>query len=173
MGNIAIRREVPFPSGLNIGFVTGCAQIAIDSCLTHMRPPDLENLEFVTWELSVSLVDDNEIRRINKQFRTVNEPTDVLSFPQYEPEDIDEFVSSPAPFGPLILGDIIISLEWIERESKSDFEIMRRSFAWMMVHGILHLFGYDHETIDDDGAMRKEESRILLEMEDFISLIED
>ncbi len=171
MGNISIRREVPFPPSLNIGFVTGCTHIAVESCLAQKRPQEFEELELVTWELSVSLVDDNEIRKINKQFRTINEPTDVLSFPQYEPEEIDEFISSPAPFGKLILGDVVISLEWIERESKGDYEVVRRSFAWMMVHGILHLFGYDHEASDDDGRMREEESRILLEMEDFISVV--
>ncbi len=171
MGNISIRREVPFPPGLNIGYVTGCAHIAVDSCIAHKRPTDFEELELVTWELSVSLVDDDEIRRINKQFRNINEPTDVLSFPQYEPEEIDEFLSSPAPFGKLILGDVVVSLEWIERESKGDYDVARRSFAWMMVHGILHLFGYDHEAADDNGKMREEESRVLLEMEDFISVV--
>ena len=169
MGDIYIRRELPYPPGLNTGFVTGCARLAVDSIVNKLRSSDLDEFGFVLWELSISLVDDSEIRDINNRFRNIDEPTDVLSFPQNEPEEIKEFLETAVPIAKLVLGDVVISLEWVARKAENDSEVGRRLFAWMMIHGILHLFGFDHDSAKMETLMRKEEDRILLELEDFIS----
>ena len=169
MGDIYIRRELPYPSGLNTGFVTGCARNIVDAVVSRIRSSELNDLGFLLWELSVSLISDKEIRDINNRFRNLDESTDVLSFPQYEPNEIDEIIRTPVPTSKVILGDIVISLEWVGREGKNDPEIARKVFARLMIHGILHLFGWDHETSKDEKMMKSEEDRILLELEDFIS----
>ena len=169
MGDISIRRESPYPAGINDGFSSGCAHIAIDAHITNRRLSGKHDYSHVMWELSISLVDDSEMREINNRFRNINETTDVLSFPQYELAEIEEFLNSHVISENIVLGDIVISLEWLERESKNDFDVLRRSYAWMMLHGILHLFGLDHETPDDEQKMRDEEKRILVEMESYIS----
>jgi probable rRNA maturation factor len=171
MGDIFIRRELPFPPGLNTGFVTGCFRLAIDSVLAKKQHEEMKELGPVHWELSISLVDNREIRDVNNRFRNINEATDVLSFPQYEPEELDEFLITSISFTPLVLGDVVISLEWIEEHSDANPDVIRRSFAWMAVHGVLHLFGLDHDSDMEDKRMREEETRILLEIEDFISSV--
>jgi len=169
MGDISIRRESPYPPGINDGFTSGCAHLAIVTHIANRRSSQKFEFSLVLWELSVSLVDDNEMREINNRFRNINESTDVLSFPQYEPAEIDELLNSHVISESMVLGDIVISLEWVKRESKNDFDILRRSYAWMMLHGILHLFGLDHETPEEEKKMREEENRILLEMDSYIS----
>lgn len=169
MGNILIRRELPFPPGLNVGFVTGCSRRVIDSYMLRKRPPELMKSNPLPWELSVSLVDDEEIRRINKSFRNIDEPTDVLSFPQYEPEEIEEIITESVSEVVLELGDIVISLEYINRLNEGNPDLNRKSFAWMAVHSILHLFGYDHDTDDDENEMLEMEQSMLEELDEFIS----
>jgi probable rRNA maturation factor len=88
--------------------------------------------------LAVAFVDAKEIRRLNREHRAVDEPTDVLSFP------VDEAGES---FGPRELGDVVICPEHTEDLTEA------------VVHGVLHLCGYDHET--DDGEMLALQDRIM------------
>jgi len=169
MGDIYIRRELPYPVGLNTGFVTGCARHVVDSITAKKRSDELNELGFLLWELSVSLISDKEIRSINYRFRSIDETTDVLSFPQHEPDEIEEIISTAVPINKLILGDIVISLEWVSREGKNDPELTRKYLARLIIHGILHLFGYDHEITKERAVMEAEEERIMVELEDFIS----
>lgn len=88
--------------------------------------------------VSVLICDDQEIHRLNKQFRDMDKPTDVLSFPMYDDEgnlDPDE------------LGDIVISLERAKLQAEEYGHSLTREVAFLTAHSMLHLFGYDH--IDD------------------------
>jgi probable rRNA maturation factor len=94
----------------------------------------------VSGEVSVSLVDDAEIHRLNREFRNVDRPTDVLSFSQLEGEYLPVEVL-PLP----LLGDIILSVETAVRQAESYHHSVQRELAFLLVHGFLHLIGYDHQ----------------------------
>lgn len=102
-------------------------------------------------ELSIVLLDDAEQRVLNRDWRQIDKPTNVLSFPQIE------------PFGPVvgILGDITLARETLEREAAELGKSFTDHFTHLVVHGFLHILGYDH--IDDDEALVMEglETQIL------------
>ncbi len=103
-------------------------------------------------ELSVLLTDDAEMHALNRQWRGLDKPTDVLSFPADDPE---------IPGQPQYLGDIAIGYE----TSLRDAETMRRPFeghvSHLLIHGFLHLLGYDHIEMDDAKVMEPLEAEIL------------
>lgn len=107
--------------------------------------------------LAVLLTDDEEVRSLNRQFLGIDEPTDVLAFPDEEDE---EFVSGYE--GPPHLGDIAISLPTAVRQAEEAGHALDREVAHLLVHGVLHLLGYDHVTgPDDEARMRGREERYL------------
>jgi len=97
-------------------------------------------------EISVTLVNDAEIRKINKKYRNIDKPTNVLSF-----ELGDD----------ILLGDIFISLDTVRREAKNENISVSEHTAHMIVHGVLHLLGYDHILDKDAEKMEKKETQIL------------
>ena len=102
-------------------------------------------------ELSVLLVNNHKIRRLNAKFRGKNEPTDVLSFP----------LAECLPTGTKLLGDVVISLEQAQRQAREKLQAFSREVEWLLIHGILHLLGYDHERSRRDARiMRLMERRI-------------
>jgi probable rRNA maturation factor len=108
-------------------------------------------------EVSVVLVDNQYIRELNSQYRGVDQPTDVLSFP-VEGED---FV---LPDGaPQLLGDIFISIERTREQSESYGHSFERELCYLAVHGLLHLLGFDHHQDDETTRMREEEERVMRE----------
>ncbi len=104
-------------------------------------------------ELSLSFVTDEEIKGLNTQYRGVEAPTNVLSFAMDEGET--QFVSP-------LLGDVIISCDTAAREALDRGVSLSQRYSQLLVHGILHLAGYDHERGDDDEAIMIEKSRGLL-----------
>ena len=102
-------------------------------------------------ELSIVLTDDAAQQELNRQWRGIDKPTNVLSFPQIE------------PFGPVsgILGDIVLARETLEREAVELEKPFADHFTHLVVHGFLHILGYDH--IDEADALRMEglETKIL------------
>lgn len=88
-------------------------------------------------ELSLTLVDNAEIHRLNREFRQVDRPTDVLSFPQYGAGEPIMPASS--------LGDVVISLPKMAEQAAAFGHSQRRELCFLFVHGLLHLLGYDHE----------------------------
>ena len=111
-------------------------------------------------EVSVSFTDDEGIHALNKKFRGIDRPTDVLSFPLFdysgegEEPPVDEFIG--------MLGDVVISLEQAEKQAKEFGHSFERETAFLAVHSMLHLLGYDHETSEaDDADMRRRQSEIL------------
>ncbi|MBQ2734263.1 MAG: rRNA maturation RNase YbeY [Clostridia bacterium] len=99
-------------------------------------------------EVSVTFTDNVEIHKLNKQFRGVDHPTDVLSFPLFDYEGESE----EPPVDELIgmLGDIVLSLEQAEAQACEYGHSFQREVAFLTVHSMLHLLGYDHETGEED-----------------------
>ncbi len=119
----------------------------------------LENL-LPEFEVSVSFVDDETIQELNRHYRGVDAPTDVLSFPQ---DDQDGFA---LPEGcPLVLGDIIISLERAWEQAQEYGHSLEREVLYLAIHGFFHLVGYDHETQEEQRVMRKLEETVLGELD--------
>jgi probable rRNA maturation factor len=108
-------------------------------------------------EVSVALCDDATIHQLNRNFRKVDRPTDVLSFALNEGEE-PEIVDGPAEE---LLGDIIISVDTLTRQAEEYGHSLERELAYLTIHGFLHLMGYNHETEDDKLEMRKEEEVVL------------
>jgi probable rRNA maturation factor len=103
-------------------------------------------------EVSVVLTDDARIRVLNRDHRGFDKPTNVLSFPQDDP-DADAF-------GPL-LGDIVVAYETVAREAVDGGLPFRHHLTHMIVHGLLHLVGYDHQDDDEAAEMERLETAIL------------
>lgn len=102
-------------------------------------------------ELSLALVGNGEIRKLNSQYRKKNEPTDVLSFPQ---ED-------NLPKGGRLLGDVIISVEQADIQAREGRKTLDQEIETLLIHGILHLLGYDHEVSPNEARrMKRMETRI-------------
>jgi probable rRNA maturation factor len=105
----------------------------------------LEQLDVEGAELSVVLCDDAFIRELNREYRGIDRPTDVLSFPQDEADQ-------PAA-GARMLGDVVISLDTAARQAKERRSGTADEVTALLVHGVLHLLGWDHETPADAQAM--------------------
>ena len=110
-------------------------------------------------EVSVSFVDNERIREINREFRGIDKPTDVLSFPltDYEGADIP---LADDPMGSL--GDIVISLERAKEQAEEFGHSFEREIAFLTVHSTLHLLGYDHVNSEEEELdMRNRQSEVL------------
>ena len=109
-------------------------------------------------EIGVRLVDNEEIRKLNKKHRNLDEETDVLSFPLGENGVYDVNHDT----GEQMLGDIVISVEKAFEQADKYGHSIEREIGYLVVHSMLHLLGYDHEkTLDAEKIMRSEEKRIL------------
>ena len=108
-------------------------------------------------EVSVVLVDDRYIRQLNREYRDNDYATDVLSFALNEGDEPQIIDGSPEN----LLGDIIISLETAVRQANEYGHSLEREVAFLTVHGMLHLLGYDHEEEADRQEMRREEEFVL------------
>lgn len=106
-------------------------------------------------EVSILLVNDEEMQAMNSKYRGIDRPTDVLSFSQ-----MDEG-SAPFEDSPVILGDIVISVDTAERQAVSRGEPVDDELDMLVVHGILHLLGYDDETDEKSEIMLSRQAVIL------------
>lgn len=131
-------------------------------------------------EVSLTLVDDPQIRRLNRAYRGKDAPTDVLSFPQLEPAEIEALRAAGGPAGrqeaggrkgavaggqrvpaagadgepELLLGDVVISLQRAAAQAEEYGHSLDRELAFLYVHGLLHLLGYDHPDPEAERVMR-------------------
>ena len=111
-------------------------------------------------EVSVTFTDNEQIRELNQRFRGIDRATDVLSFPLF---DYDGTTDEP-PVDELIgmLGDIVLSLEQAAAQAEEYGHSFEREVAFLCVHSMLHLLGYDHETGEEDEMdMRRRQSEIM------------
>lgn len=109
-------------------------------------------------EISLVLCSDEFIRNLNRDYREKDKPTNVLSFPQ------TDFSANLPAYDPLSFGDIILAYETIAREAEEQNKRFEDHFAHLVVHGTLHLLGYDHETADEAEEMERMEITVLKEM---------
>lgn len=110
-------------------------------------------------DVSVTIVDNEQIHELNKEYRQVDRPTDVLSFPLWEPDEdwvvVEEEETVP-------LGDIVISLAKAREQAGEYGHSVERELGFLAVHGFLHLLGYDHETPEQEREMFGRQEEILL-----------
>jgi metalloprotein, YbeY family len=131
---------------------------------------DYENCPYEA-EVSVTVVDDKEIQEINKTYRNIDKATDVLSFPMYQYEkaadfdNLDDSAFNPES-GELLLGDIVISAEKVTAQAKEYGHSREREFAFLLVHSMLHLLGYDHMEEEERLVMESKQKEIL-ELNDY------
>lgn len=110
-------------------------------------------------ELSINFVDNKEIQVLNRNYRQKDTPTDVISFAMQESnEDEMEIIGAD---GPLVLGDIVISVDKAKEQSIEYDHSLERELGFLAVHGFLHLLGYDHMKEEDEKKMFSRQEEIL------------
>lgn len=112
-------------------------------------------------ELCVVLADDTTVRDLNRHYRGKDKPTNVLSFPQDGDGEPDAETLASEPGMPILLGDVILAYETVAAEARDQNKSISDHLAHLVVHGVLHLLGYDHQSEDDAQAMERLETRIL------------
>ena len=151
----------------NIPFDFAYAKLAEDViafCLSH------ENFPYEA-EVNLTLTDNEEIHRINLEYRQIDRPTDVLSFPMVDypaPADFSELEGENASAeyfhpetGELILGDIVISVERARMQAEEYGHSLKREICFLTAHSMLHLFGYDHIEDEERVEMEQRQEQIL------------
>lgn len=132
---------------------------------------DHENFPYES-EVNLTLTDNDGIHEINKMYRQIDRPTDVLSFPMLSYEAPGDFSKLEDDYddnfnpdtGEIMLGDIVISVDKVLEQAESYGHTLRREYAFLIVHSMLHLFGYDHMTPEEAVQMEAKQRQILEEM---------
>lgn len=138
--------EIKIPVGIRLLIRKCCHAVLESEGFTHDA------------EVSVSLINNEEIRRLNSEYRGMDRSTDVLSFPLGENGEYD----SDPETGAYLLGDIVISLETALKQSQIYGHSLEREVGFLTVHSMLHLLGYDHEESSlAERMMREKEEAIL------------
>ena len=114
--------------------------------------------------ISITLTTPEHIHEINKQYRNVDKETDVLSFPMFEKEELDEKIKDQNFEHEYVLGDIVISIEKVKGQAEEYGHSFEREFSYMIVHGFYHLMGYDHIEEEDKVIMRPKEENVLTKL---------
>lgn len=122
---------------------------------------EAEHLENSKLYISITLTTPDNIKQINKEYRKIDKPTDVLSFPMFEKEEIDEKIQNQDFEFEDVLGDIVISVEQVKLQASEYGHSFERELAYMVVHGFYHLMGYDHMVEEDKRIMRQKEESVL------------
>lgn len=155
--------------------VKGAVAIALQMVMGHNN-----------YEVDISFVDDKEIAQLNEAYRGVPQPTDVLSFPLEDPDELVaddgecvEIADCPdcpnvippteydgmyyefAAAEEVLLGDVVISLERASGQAEDYGHSLSREVCYLTVHGVLHLLGYDHEEAEDAACMRRLEESVM------------
>jgi probable rRNA maturation factor len=149
MLDVAALREDPWPEGDWEALATRSAEAALAGTMFG---------EWLDWpaviEIAVRLASDDEVRTLNRQYRQKDKPTNVLSFPMVQP-DLLETVTQNSDDGEVILGDIILAYGVCAAEAAERGISIEDHASHLIVHGVLHLLGYDH--MDDAEAEAMEE----------------
>lgn len=111
-------------------------------------------------EVSISFVDNHEIQQLNREYRDKDQPTDVLSFPLVDREQLE----GGQAYGEMLLGDIIISIPRAQEQAIEYGHSFLREMAYLTVHGMFHLMGYDHMEPEEKAIMRKKEEQVMKEV---------
>jgi len=111
----------------------------------------MAELELANSELSVLFTDDPGIQDLNREYREKDQTTDVLSFPQDEEAENGE--------GQILLGDVVVSVETAARQAEDHHLSLEEELILLLIHGILHLMGYDHERSPQEAQIMKDKTR--------------
>ena len=114
--------------------------------------------------ITITFTTPEEIRKINKKYRKIDRATDVLSFPMFEKDELDEKIKNKDFLYEDVLGDIIISIDKVREQAEEYGHSFERELSYMLVHGFYHLMGYDHIEEEDKKIMRPKEEKILNEL---------
>lgn len=140
-------------------------RIDVEVNSSNTKIPSVENIEL--WistalhsdelteaEVSVYIVDEQESQELNFQYRAKDKPTNVLSFPADIPDEV----------GVPLLGDLVVCAPVVEREAKEQGKTLEAHWAHMLIHGTLHLLGYDHVEDDEAEVMEALETRLITQL---------
>ncbi|MGN6500008.1 MAG: rRNA maturation RNase YbeY [Tsuneonella sp.] len=122
----------------------GAARGAADAAA--MVAPELANPRL---QVSLLFTGDDEVRTLNREWRSRDKATNVLSFPMVEPDELAGLADTGPP---ILLGDLVLAAETCAREAEEKRIPLRAHVTHLIVHGLLHLAGYDHETGEDDAV---------------------
>ena len=125
--------------------------------LENMIEKVMDHLGCQNTEVSILLTRDKDIRLLNKEFRSIDQPTDVLSFPQNQDEN-------PSIPGKKILGDIAVSLDTAKIQANEHGLFLKEEIVLLLIHGILHLLGYDHEISEQEEKIMRSKTRELFKL---------
>ncbi|MBB4152998.1 putative rRNA maturation factor [Sphingomonas jinjuensis] len=155
MIEIELTREEPWPDADWTSLATRAVRAAVE------QTPHGELLTTPALvEVSVRLTSDEEVRVLNRDYRQKDKPTNVLSFPMVQPDLIDT-VSQNSDDGELLLGDIVLAHGVCVAEAEERGISVEHHATHLLVHGTLHLLGYDHLEDDEAEAMEEIERRVL------------
>ena len=119
-----------------------------------------EGLDKLKLYISITLTVPGVIQEANKKYRNIDKPTDVLSFPMFEKQEIEYMLKNGYEVED-VLGDLIISIPKVKEQAVEYGHSFEREFAYMIVHGFYHLIGYDHMEENDKKEMREKEDAVL------------
>jgi probable rRNA maturation factor len=131
----------------------------LEELLTKVGEAALDAAGAAGAEVSLTLVDEKRIQELNRTYRGIDRPTDVLSFALREGEDA--FTPPVTADIPELLGDVIISAPRARAQASEYGHSLERELGYLLTHGILHLLGYDHATEEAAAAMRAREEAVL------------
>ncbi len=140
--------------------IRNLVRLAVKTSLEYMEFPQ-------NCEISVMFCDNERIKRLNRNHRDIDRVTDVLSFPLFEYDENGEIIEDELDFNPegeMMLGDIVISLERAAQQAEEYGHSFEREIGFLTVHSMLHLFGFDHMTPEDEEDMFEYQREILEEM---------
>ena len=120
-----------------------------------------EHIEGLNLYITVTLTTPEKIRELNQVYRNIDKETDVLSFPMFEREELQEKIKNNQFTHEDVLGDIVISIEQVKKQAVEYGHSFERELSYMMVHGFYHLMGYDHMTEEEKKEMREKEDKVL------------
>jgi len=112
------------------------------------------------YEVSLVFTDSEKVKQLNRDYRGVDEPTDVLAFHML-PQDEVGFSFALPPDGVTRLGEVVVSYPQAVEQAREQGHSPERELALLVIHGILHLLGYDHEKQEEEGKMRRREREFL------------
>ncbi len=134
----------------------------LDERYNHLASVTFKMLDVQTnYEIDVSLVDDETIHQINRDYRNVDRVTDVISFAFNDDKNPADIILNPEV--PRMLGEILICLPQTKRQAEQIGNTIERELSFLFVHGLLHLLGYDHMKPEDEAIMFPLQDKILEE----------
>lgn len=139
------QKAVKIPTGLRM-LIRRCCHAVLE--LENFKEPA---------EISVTFTDNEGIRELNKQYRNIDAPTDVLSFPMGQNGEYDTNLET----GAKILGDVVISVEKAQEQAEAFGHTLQREVGYLTAHSVLHLLGYDHVENMEKVRMREKEETVM------------